>query len=108
MKHLGWFVGAALWMAASGSAFAGTRTITVTGTVDDPSASVTVNGVTATISGGTFSAGLTLSEGANTITATSTDAAGNTASASVMVTLDTAPPVLAISSPTDGQLFGAQ
>ena len=108
MKHLGWMVGLAMWVASGVSAFAGTRTIAVTGTIDDPAASVMVNGTAATISGGAFSASLTLSEGQNTITATATDGAGNASSASVTVDLDTVGPVIVISSPTNGQTFGAQ
>ena len=109
MTRLAWGVGLAVWLAASAPAFAGSRTITVTGTIDDPEATVTVNGTPATISNGGYSAGITLtSEGQNTITATATDPAGNSATASVTVSLDTVPPVLVISSPSSGQLFGAQ
>lgn len=104
MKRLA--VGMALWLAGGGLAWAGTRTVTVLGTIDDASASVTINGTSATISGGNFSASVTLSEGNNTITATATDPAGNAATASVAVNLDTVPPVIVISSPTNGQVFG--
>jgi RHS repeat-associated protein len=44
----------------------------------------------------------TLSEGVNTITRNYTDAAGNTGTASIQVTLDTQAPVVAISSPENG------
>ena len=109
MKRVAWGVGLAVWLAAGTAAFAGSRTITVTGTIDDPGATVTVNGTPATISSGDFSASITLtSEGQNTITATATDPAGNSATASVTVALDTVPPVLVISSPSSGQLFGAK
>ncbi|OGX37532.1 MAG: hypothetical protein A3C53_04965 [Omnitrophica WOR_2 bacterium RIFCSPHIGHO2_02_FULL_68_15] len=74
-------------------------TITVTGTVDDPSATVTVyaiggsasggNGVAATVSGGTFTANnVVLSFGPNTITAVATDGLGNSATYSIHVILD--------------------
>ena len=43
-----------------------------------------------------------LVEGVDTITRTFTDAAGNTGSASITVTLDTHPPVVKISSPANG------
>ena len=43
-------------------------------------------------------------EGANTITRTATDSAGNVGSASIQVTRDTQPPVVAITSPTNGFL----
>lgn len=108
MKTLGWGVALGTWLLASSSAWAGTRSITVTGTVDDPAASVSINGASATVSAGNFSTTVTLGEGNNTITATATDPAGNSASASVTVALDTVPPIIVISSPRDGQLFGAQ
>ena len=109
MKRFAWGVGVAVWLAASVPAFAGSRTITVTGTIDDPEATVTVNGTAATISSGAYSAGVTLtSEGENTITATAMDKAGNSSTATVTVSLDTVPPVLVISSPSDGQMFGAK
>lgn len=101
-------VGMAIWLAGSTLAWASTRTITVNGTVDDPQASVTINGAAAIRSGGNFSASVTLNEGNNTIAATATDPAGNSASASVTVALDTVPPVITITFPTDGQLLGAQ
>jgi hypothetical protein len=71
----------------------GARTIVVQGTVDDPTASVTVNGVPAGISGTTFqAAGIQIVEGANRFLVTATDPAGNTATASVTVYLATHPP----------------
>ena len=70
----------------------GTRTILVTGTVDDPTASVIVNGIAATLSPGTFSANVPLTEGPNTLTAVFTDPAGNSSSVSITVTLNTQPP----------------
>ncbi|MFL6388272.1 MAG: beta strand repeat-containing protein [Terriglobales bacterium] len=76
--------------------------ITVTGTVDDPNAVVTVNGVSAASSGGTFTAsGVVLREGANSITATGTNAGGAASTASVNVILDTTPPTVRIDSPSD-------
>ena len=63
--------------------------------------SVTVNGVPATISGLAYSAAVPLVEGANTLTATATNALGN-ASASVAVTRDSTPPLVTITSPADG------
>lgn len=89
-------------------ALAGTRAITVTGKVDDPTAIVKVNGVTATVDAlGVFSGSVTLQEGMNTITVTATDAVGNVGQTSVQVSLDTVAPVLTITSPKDGQMFGA-
>ncbi len=106
MRRAVWTV--AIWLLATSGALAGTRTITITGTVDEPQATVTVNGTSATVTAGAFSADVTLTEGSNTITASSTDPAGNTASTSVTVTLDTVPPVIQITFPTGGQIFGAQ
>ena len=45
-----------------------------------------------------------LSEGENTVTRSATDAAGNTGSATINVTLDTEAPVVAITSPEEGFL----
>ncbi len=44
----------------------------------------------------------TLVEGANAITRSATDSAGNTGTAEITVTLDTQPPVVHITSPVDG------
>ena len=70
----------------------GARTITVTGTIDDPTASIMVNGARATISGTTFSADILLVEGVNTIAALAADPAGNSAGTSIQVTLNTQRP----------------
>jgi Glucodextranase, domain B len=79
-----------------------TPSIVVTGTAEIGSTLV-VNGYPVALgTGGAFSVELPLAEGLNTITATATDPAGNTASASVTVTLDTVPPPLNLSSPTAG------
>lgn len=80
----------------------GTNAVTVSGTVDDPGAIVTVNGVQATNSGGIFTAqGVTLREGTNLITATAINAGGGVGTASVSVVLDTTPPTVTIDSPSD-------
>lgn len=80
--------------------------IQVTGTVTDASAitSVTVNGQPASLSGGSFTASVTLVSGPNTITAEATDAAGHVGRATVTVTLggDTTPPQIAITAPQAG------
>jgi hypothetical protein len=80
----------------------GTNAITLTGTVDDAAATVTVNGVPATNTNGTFTAqGVTLREGTNLITATGINAGGGVGTASVSVVLDTTPPTVTIDSPSD-------
>jgi len=61
--------------------------IIVTGTVDDPEASVDVNGVFAEITGNTFTAeSVDLRCGQNTITATAYDRAGNMATDDIIIT----------------------
>ena len=62
--------------------------VTVTGSASAGSGvkSVTVNGIAATLSGDTWSASVALTVGQNTITATATSDAGNTAKASETVT----------------------
>ncbi|HEY6971188.1 MAG TPA: IPT/TIG domain-containing protein [Candidatus Angelobacter sp.] len=83
-----------------------TSSIVVTGTVDDPSVTVTVNGVEATVSSGAFSASnIILREGNNLITATATNAAGAVGSASVNVVVDTTPPTVRIDSPSDSAVL---
>jgi hypothetical protein len=83
-----------------------TNSTTVTGTVDDPSALVTVNGVRATVSGTTFSADqVTLREGNNLVTATGINAGGAAGTASVNLILDTTPPTVRIDSPSDNAVL---
>jgi hypothetical protein len=71
------------------------KMITVTGTVDKASAMVKVNNTLVQISKGVFTlSSLSLQEGANVITATAVDRAGNQATPAVVnVVLDTTPPV---------------
>ena len=64
-----------------------TSPLTVTGTVSDPTATVTVNGVASSISSNTFQASIDLVEGQNTITAQATDQYGQAATDSVTVAL---------------------
>ncbi len=64
---------------------------TVTGTVDDPAATVRVNGITASLVGTTFSALVPLALGPNALTATATDLLGNQASATITVHVDLPP-----------------
>jgi RHS repeat-associated protein len=83
------------------------QTITVNGTVSDALsgvAGVTCNGAAATLSGGTFTCSVTLVPGDNTITATATDVAGNTSSATSHATYtpDAQAPTIAITAPENG------
>ncbi len=81
-------------------------TIAVTGTVADAAAveRVTVNGLDALLeANGAFSlAELALAEGPSTIIARAWDRAGNTGTRSVEVTVDTTPPRVLATVPTDG------
>ena len=85
-----------------------TRTLTVSGTLDDATASVVVNGVSAIVTPGgsaTFTAtDVALKEGVTRITATATDPAGNAGTASISVRLDTTAPIVVIDFPQDGTL----
>ncbi len=78
--------------------------VTVAGTVTDLTAvTVNVNGVPFAVDGtGSFSGPVALTEGTNILSVTATDAAGNTTTQVRQVTLDTHPPVLAVSAPANG------
>jgi hypothetical protein len=78
------------------------KMITVSGSLDDPTAMVKVNNTPVQVERGAFTlSSVNLTEGSNTITAIAADRAGNQAkSASVVVVLDTTPP----SAPTIGPL----
>lgn len=73
---------------------------TVSGTVNDPTAVVTINSVAATVANGQFSVQVPLAEGPNILTASATAASG-TGTASIQVTLDTTPPHVTVTSPPD-------
>ena len=71
----------------------GAKEIRVEGDTTETAASVVVNGIPAALNGMHFTAEkILLREGANTITTTARDAAGNNASRSITVYLDTHPP----------------
>lgn len=85
-----------------------TSSVSVTGTVTDALsgvASATCNGATATIQGSSFSCSITVTSGANTITVSATDNAGNTSSASESVTFsNAAAPTITSFVPTSGPI----
>jgi hypothetical protein len=86
--------------------FIAATTLTVSGTVSEPSATVTVNGVAAGLSGTSFVAGgVPLLEGGNIITATAATASGKIGTASVDVVRDLTPPRLSIDHPVDGTVL---
>jgi pimeloyl-ACP methyl ester carboxylesterase len=74
---------------------------TISGTVDDPTATVTINSIQATVANGSFSLALPLAEGPNIVTATAASAAGAVGTATMTVTLDTTPPRVTVTSPPD-------
>jgi hypothetical protein len=78
--------------------------VNVTGSVVDPAAHVTVNGIAAPVSGNNFLATVPVQEGISTITAVVTNADGSTDTASVQINLDTTPPHVAIYAPLDGSV----
>ena len=88
--------------------FLASTTVDVNGTVNDPAARITVNGLPAILSGTTFTArGIPLIEGGNTLTAAATDGSGHVATASVNVVRDLTPPRLAIQEPENGAVLFA-
>ncbi|HEX7149871.1 MAG TPA: carboxypeptidase-like regulatory domain-containing protein [Thermoanaerobaculia bacterium] len=79
-------------------------TTTVTGVVSDPTSTVDVNGVAASVSGsGSYTAtGVALQQGRTVITANATSPSGGTATTSINVYRDSIPPRLQVYSPEDG------
>lgn len=65
-----------------------TAAVTVSGTVDDSTCHVTVNGVAASLASTTFTANIQLVAGPNTVTAVAADEAGNSRSSSITVHVD--------------------
>ena len=80
----------------------GTSPLRVTGTIDDPTATLTLNGAEVVHSGGSFAADVVLEEGANTVIARAIDARGHEGIATISVSLDKTPPYVTVQSPLDG------
>ena len=78
--------------------------VAVSGTIDDPSALVKVNGVLAAVAAGHFTGQAQLSPCWNTIRVEAGDLCSNASAASVRVGLDTTPPVVEITAPANGLL----
>jgi hypothetical protein len=76
--------------------------VTILGTVSDPTAAVTVNGISAPSSSGSFAVSVPLLEGNNLLTAAARNSQGEVSTASIQVTLDTTPPQITIDSPLNG------
>ncbi len=80
--------------------------ITVTGTIDDPTATVTANGVAGTVTGNTFTIpGVNLREAKNLLTVIGANSGGGVGTDTVTVFLDTTPPSVHIDSPSDGAIL---
>lgn len=80
-------------------------TVTVSGTVSGSGVAVAVNGVSATVNGGTFSAAdIPLVQGRTVITATATNAAGHVAAANIHVYRDSLPPRVAVYTPAADEI----
>ena len=91
-----------------GSLFDGT-TVKVTGTVNESGTTVQVNGVAAIVTGSNYAvSNVPLREGVNLITATATDAKGNSGTASTSVTVDMTPPTVSVFLPKDGSTVTTQ
>jgi hypothetical protein len=89
--------------APADQALVRTATVTISGTVSDPAASVRVNGVNAAVSGATWHAdGVALQQGRTVVTATATNAAGHVATATIYVFRDSIPPRLTVYAPAEG------
>ena len=77
-------------------------TQTITGSLDEP-ANLTINGNSVTLgAGNSFSYSLDLAEGANTITIIAEDAATNSSTVTLNLTLDTIAPTVIVTAPADG------
>jgi parallel beta-helix repeat protein len=82
-------------------AYTNQNPVSLVGTTE-PLAVVKINGIKAQLVNSTFEALVDLSEGANTVTVTSTDLAGNINTQTFVVYLDTIAPDLTIFTPRDG------
>lgn len=80
-----------------------TTTATITGTISDPSSTVTVNDIAASVSGGNFTAtSIPLQQGRTVITANAISSTGGAATTSINVYRDSIPPRLEVYSPQEG------
>ncbi len=77
--------------------------VVVSGSVDEPNLDrVTVQGITAAVQGGSFSASVALVEGDNTLVVRATDRLGHAAEATRLVRRDSTAPGLEIAAPEEG------
>jgi len=91
------------------NSFTKQTSITVSGTVTDATpVTVNANGVPLPVDGsGVFTGSVPLNEGANLVTVTATDGAGNQTVVVRSVTRDTQAPVLTVTAPVDGAVINA-
>jgi hypothetical protein len=84
-------------------AFLAATTATVGGTISDPAATVTVNGIAAPVANGRFTAtDVPLVEGGNLVTAVARDVRGHESSATITAVRDLTAPRLAVEVPAEG------
>ena len=83
----------------------GATPLTVTGTVDDPDANLTVNGASVDGASGSFSVDVNLEEGLNTVVARAVDANGLESTDSIAVSLDATEPYVTIDYPEAEQVL---
>ncbi len=74
----------------------------VSGTVSDPTAQITLNGAQVNNSNGRFQGSVALTEGHNTVTARAVNAQGEDVSDVITLSLDMTPPYITVESPKDG------
>ena len=79
----------------------GSTPLAIEGTVSDPAATLTVNGVPITNNAGAFKANVALVEGHNAVVARAVSG-GQEATGVISVSLDLTPPYITIESPVDG------
>ncbi|WP_201495685.1 choice-of-anchor X domain-containing protein, partial [Rubrivivax sp. A210] len=85
--------------APAGGAYLNTPVLTVSGSVGDPAAQVSINGIATPVTNNSYNASVPLNEGPNTLTAVATNSNGTTSTHSILVTLDTTAPRVQIYTP---------
>ena len=78
--------------------------VSVKGSIDEPVLSLSINGQPADLGSADFDLPLTLTPGLNSIKLIAVDLAGNSATETILVTLDSTPPVVTITAPISGSI----
>ncbi len=87
----------------------GDESVNVSGTVDDATVTtVNIGGTSYNVTNGNFSGSVSVAEGSTTISVSATDAAGNSNSSSVEITVDITGPTITVSDPNEGESFATQ